>query len=53
MLPDVGVVYIYIFFFFMHVAVDTEPEPAVRGAVKIVLSCQSFALSLKTVHFCA
>ena len=29
----------------------TEPAPAVRAAVKTVLSCQSFALSPETVHF--
>ena len=28
-----------------------EPAPAVRAAVKTVLSCQSFALSPETVHF--
>ena len=32
-------------------ALHTEPAPAVRAAVKTVLSCQSFALSPETGHF--
>ena len=32
-------------------SLHTEPAPAVRAAVKTVLSCQSFALSPETVHF--
>ena len=32
-------------------ALHTEPAPAVRAAVKTVLSCQSFALSSETGHF--
>ena len=31
----------------------TEPAPAMRAAVKTVLSCQSFALSPEKVDFCA
>ena len=34
-------------------SVHTEPAPAICGTVKTVLSCQPFALSLETVHFCA
>ena len=34
-------------------SVHTEPAPALRAAVKTMLSCQSFALSLEVVHFSA
>ena len=32
-------------------SLHTEPEPAVRAAVKTVLSCQSFTYSPQKVHF--
>ena len=34
-----------------RITLHTEPAPAVRAAVKTVLSCQSLALSPETVHF--
>ena len=38
-------------FFMCLSSLHTEPAPAVRAAVKTILSCQSFALSPETVHF--